>query len=342
MAESNETSSKYSRQTLFPPIGVDGQKRLRRSQVLIVGCGALGTAQANALVRAGIGRLRIVDRDYVEESNLQRQMLFDESDARENLPKAVAAERKLKAINGEVEVEGVVADFDHHNGEELSEGFEVVLDGTDNFESRFLLNEISIRGEIPWIYGGAVASNGSTMTIVPGRTACLSCLFPAHPQGLHETCDTVGIISSAASWTAAVQVAEALKILLARWDDLHGCFLSYDIWENRFAKMRVRPNPSCSVCHERRFVYLEGRGPTRVSLCGRDSVQIYQRGKRRIDLNELRKRLEKVGPVKANGYLLRCILERFELTVFPDGRTIVKGTQDPALARSLYARYVGG
>ena len=342
MADSKRTSSKYSRQTLFPPIGVEGQKRICRSQVMIVGCGALGTAQANALVRAGIGRLRIVDRDYVEESNLQRQLLFDEADARENLPKAVAAERKLKAINGEVQVEAVVADFDHRNGEELAEGFEVILDGTDNFESRFLLNEVSIRSEIPWIYGGAVASSGSTMTIVPRRTACLSCLFPAPPQGMYETCDTVGIISSAASWTAAVQVAETLKVLLNRWEDLHGCFLSYDVWENRFAKMRVPSNPSCPVCRERRFVYLEGRGPTRVSLCGRDSVQIYQRGKRRIDLNELRERLEKVGPVKANDYLLRCTLERFELTVFPDGRTIVKGTQDPALARSLYSRYVGG
>ena len=342
MANLEETSLKYSRQQLFPPIGIDGQEHLRRSQVMIVGCGALGTAQANALVRAGIGRLRIVDRDFVEESNLQRQILFDELDAKETLPKAVAAERKLKAINGEVEVEGIVADFDHRNGEELAKGFGVILDGTDNFESRYLLNEISIRADIPWIYGGAVASSGSTMTIVPGRTACLSCLFPVYPKGMHETCDTMGIISSVASWTAAVQVTEALKILLARWDDLHGYFFSYDIWKNQFAKMRVQPNSSCLVCRKREFVYLEGRGPTKVSLCGRDSVQIYQRGKRKINLKELQKRLEKVGPVKANSYLLRCILEKFELTVFPDGRTIVKGTQDPALARSLYARFVGG
>ena len=347
MTDSNSKSdftreSRYSRQILFPQIGEEGQRRIEGSQVVIVGCGALGTAQANALVRAGVGRLRIVDRDYVEESNLQRQMLFDESDAAENLPKAVAAERKLKTINRLIEVEGVVADLNHRNGEELVKGFDLILDGTDNFETRYLLNELSVREGIPWIYGGAVGSAGSTFTVAPGRTACLSCLFPALPEGLHETCDTVGILSPAASWTAAVQVSEAIKILLGRWESLHGSFLSYDVWENRSGQVRVEPDPNCRVCRRRDFMHLEGRGPTRISLCGRNSVQIHQRGERRLDLEELRKRLEKRGSVRANAYLLRCRLEDYELTVFPDGRTIVKGTQDPAVARSLYARYVSG
>ncbi len=334
--------SRYSRQILFPPIGAEGQKRIEQSQALIVGCGALGTAQANALVRAGLGKLRIVDRDFVEESNLQRQLLFEESDARDNLPKAIAAEQRLKAVNRSVVVEGVVEDFNASNCEELTEGSQLILDGTDNFETRYLLNEISIREEIPWIYGGAVGSAGSTLTVVPGRTACLSCVFPSPPQGLHETCDTVGILSSAASWTAAVQVAEALKVLIGRWDDLHGCFLTYDVWLNRFGQIHTQPNSSCPVCRRREFLYLVGRGSTRVSLCGRNSVQIHQRESRRIDLDQLKTRLEKVGTVRANAYLLRCLLNEYELTVFPDGRTIVKGTQDTAVARSLYARYVGG
>ena len=334
--------SRYSRQILFPPIGTEGQKRIEQSQVLIVGCGALGTAQANALVRAGLGRLRIVDRDFVEESNLQRQLLFEESDARDNIPKAIAAEQRLKAVNRSVQVEGVVEDFNESNCEELTEGSQLILDGTDNFEARYLLNEISIREEIPWIYGGAVGSCGSTLTVVPGRTACLSCVFPSSPQGLYETCDTVGILSSAASWTAAIQVAEALKVLIGRWGDLHGCLLTYDVWLNRFGQIQTKPNPSCPVCRGREFLYLEGRGSTRVSLCGRNSVQIHQRDSRRIDLDQLKTRLEKVGPVRANAYLLRCLLNEYELTVFPDGRTIVKGTQDTAVARSLYARYVGG
>jgi molybdopterin-synthase adenylyltransferase len=332
---------KYSRQVLFQPIGVEGQERLLKSRVVIAGCGALGTTQANGLVRAGVGTLRIVDRDYVEESNLQRQILFDEADASENLPKAVAAERKLKRINSDVAVEGLVADIDSQNAEDLLEGFHLILDGTDNFETRYLLNDVSVKHGIPWIYGAVVASYATTLTVIPGRSPCLACVFPEPPQGLHETCDTAGIIAPAAAWAAAVQVAEALKLLVGRPEDLHGSLLAYDVWQNRFQQVKPGIDPGCRACGGRDFIHLEGAGSASVSLCGRNSVQIHHREPRKLDLAALQARLARFGPVKANDYLLKCLLDPYELTVFPDGRAIVKGTQDPAVARALYAKYVG-
>jgi len=332
---------KYSRQILFQPIGAEGQEKLLRSKVVIIGCGALGTAQANALVRAGVGTVRIVDRDYVEESNLQRQILFDEADARESLPKAVAAERKLKHINTDVHVEGVVADADSRNIEELVEGFEVMLDATDNFETRYLVNDVSVKLGVPWIYGAVVASSATTMTILPGRSPCLACVFPRPPQGLHDTCDTVGVISPAVSWAVAIQVTETLKILLGREAELHGSLLAYDVWENRFQQVRPRRDPQCRACGAREFLYLERSGPTQISLCGRNSVQIHQTGSRALDLTVLEARLERFGPVKANEFLLKCFLDPYELTIFSDGRAIVKGTRDPAVARGIYAKYIG-
>lgn len=332
---------KYSRQILFQPIGAEGQEKLLRARLVIVGCGALGSAQANALVRAGIGALRIVDRDYVEESNLQRQTLFDEADAAENLPKAVAAERKLKRINSDVEVEGIVADADSRRVEELVAGSQVILDGTDNFETRYLLNDVALKLGIPWIYGAVVASYATTLTILPGRTACLACVFPEPPQGMHPTCDTVGVIAPAVAWAAAVQATEALKILLGREEELHGSLLTYDVWENRFQQVKPQFDPRCRACGARDFVHLEGGGPTRVTLCGRNSVQIHQRQPRTLDLAALKTRLAQFGPVRANEYLLKCSLDPYELTVFPDGRAIVKGTQDPSVARGLYAKYIG-
>jgi molybdopterin-synthase adenylyltransferase len=332
---------KYSRQVLFQPIGVEGQERLLNSRVVIAGCGALGTTQANGLVRAGVGTLRIVDRDYVEESNLQRQILFDEADASENLPKAVAAERKLKRINSDVAVEGVVADIDSQNAEDLLGGFHLILDGTDNFETRYLLNDVSVKHGIPWIYGAVVASYATTLTVIPGRSPCLACVFPEPPQGLHETCDTAGIIAPAVAWAAAVQVAEALKLLVGRPEDLHGSFLAYDVWKNRFQQVKPGIDSGCRACGVRDFVHLEGVGSASVSLCGRNSVQIHHREPRKLDLAALQARLARFGPAKANDYLLKCLLEPYELTVFPDGRAIVKGTQDPAVARGLYAKYIG-
>jgi adenylyltransferase/sulfurtransferase len=335
-------SEKYSRQILFSPIGAEGQAKLLGSKVVILGCGALGTAQANALVRAGVGTLRIVDRDFVEESNLQRQMLFDEADARESLPKAVAAQRKLRQINSDINVEGTVADADSSNVEEFIEGFHLALDATDNFETRYLLNDAAVKLGIPWIYGAVVGSYAATMTILPGRTACLACIFPKPPHGLHETCDTVGVISPAVSWAAAIQTTEALKILLGRESELHGSLLAYDVWSNHFQPVKAPRDPQCRVCVAHEFAYLEQGQTTHVSMCGRNSVQIHQSESRGLDLAELKARLERFGPVQANEFLLKCSLDPYELTVFPDGRVIVKGTQDPAVARGLYARYIGG
>ncbi len=332
---------KYSRQILFEPIGVAGQEKLGRSKVVIVGCGALGTAQANALVRAGLGALRLVDRDYVELSNLQRQMLFDEADAADNLPKAVAAERHLQRINSDVKVEGVVADLESSNAEDLLRGFDVILDGTDNFEARYLLNDVALKLGVPWIYGAVVASYATTLTILPQRTPCLACVYPRPPEGAHDTCDTVGVIAAAVAWAAAVQVTEALKILLGREAELHGSLLAYDVWKNRYQQVKPALDPRCRACQARDFTSLAGNGAARTTLCGRNAVQIRPGTSRRLDLTTLKRRLERFGPVRANGFLLQCRLDAFELTVFPDGRAIVKGTEDPAVARGVYARYIG-
>lgn len=332
---------KYSRQILFRPIGPEGQQKLLQSRVVIIGCGALGTAQAATLARAGVGTLRIVDRDYVEESNLQRQTLFDEADAAQNLPKAVAAERKLKQINSDVRVEGIVADVEGSNVEELIRGFAVVLDGTDNFEARYLVNDAAVKLGVPWIYGAAVASYAATLTILPGRSPCLSCVFPHPPQGMQETCDTVGVIAPAVAWASALQVTEALKILLGRESELHGSLLAYDVWKNQYQQVRPKRDPNCRTCGAREFAYLESDAPAQTTLCGRDAVQIRQLRPQALDLAALRRRLEQFGSVRGNEYLLRCALGPYELTIFPDGRTIVKGTDDPAVARGVYAKYVG-
>jgi molybdopterin-synthase adenylyltransferase len=332
---------KYSRQILFAPIGEAGQARLKRSRVVIVGAGALGTVQASQLARAGVGTLRLVDRDFVEESNLQRQMLFDESDAAANLPKAVAAERKLRAINSDIGIEGVVADFEPRNAEELVRGFDVILDGTDNFEARYLLNDAAVKLGIPWGYGAAVGSYAATMTIRPGETACLACVFPAPPVGVGDTCDTVGVIAPAVAWAAALQVTETLKLLLGRVEDLHGELLSADIWGNSFQRVRPRRDPACQVCGAREFRHLSGEKSVAESLCGRNAVQLRQADSRALDMRELRMRLEPLGLVRGNEFLLRFELAPYELTVFPDGRAIVKGTDDPAVARGLYAKYIG-
>ncbi|HMD95893.1 MAG TPA: ThiF family adenylyltransferase [Terriglobia bacterium] len=332
---------RYSRQMLFQPIGSEGQERLLRAKAVIIGCGALGTAQANQLARAGVGTLRLVDRDYVEESNLQRQMLFDEADAAESLPKAVAAEAKLRRINSDVHVEGVVADVDSRNIEGLVAGFDVILDGTDNFETRYLLNDAALKLGIPWVYGAVVGSYAVTLTILPGRTACLACVFPDPPQGMHPTCDTAGVIAPAVEWAAALQVTEALKILLGREAELHGSLLAADLWKNQFQQVRPQRNAACRACGALDFVHLKEGASSAISLCGRNAVQIHQRESRQFDLKALQSRLQRFGPVRANAYLLKCSLDAYELTVFPDGRAIIRGTQDPAVARGLYAKYIG-
>ena len=336
---------KYSRQILFAGIGEEGQQRLLQSSAVLVGCGALGTVAANLLVRAGVRRLRIIDRDFVELSNLQRQTLFEESDARESLPKAVAAQRRLAAINSGAAVEPVVADLNPENTRELLSGFPLILDGTDNFETRLLINDAAIALGVPWIYAAAVASYGLTFTILPGETACLACLLESNGKfaglGLEETCDTAGILNSAASVIASIEAAEATKLLAGKSEALNGRLVSCDVWTGRFQSIRVARNPQCRACVRRDFTYLEGEAQPHVTLCGRDSVQIHERS-RRLDLGKLGRRIEKtVTGVRRNDFLLRFRVPPYELTVFPDGRAVIKGTRDPAVARSLYARYIG-
>jgi len=336
------TYEKYSRQILFAPIGEAGQQRLLEASAVLVGCGALGTAQANLLVRAGLGRLRIVDRDFVEPSNLQRQTLFDESDAREALPKAVAAERKLRAINPEVRVEGVVGDLTAENAEELLSGFPLILDGTDNFETRFLVNDVAVKLGVPWIYGAVVSSYGVTLTVRPGETPCLACLLEERTQhGVEETCDTVGVLNAAVAQIASFQAAEAIKLLTANTAALHGRLISCDLWAGQFQAIRVARDAACRACARRDFRYLQGQAQPHITLCGRDSVQIHERG-RRLDLATLGRRLASTAAeVRQNDFLLRFRVAPYELTVFADGRAIIKGTRDASVARSLYARYLG-
>ena len=345
---------KYSRQILFAPIGVEGQRRLLGSSAVIVGCGAIGAAAANLLVRAGVGRVRVLDRDFVEPSNLQRQILFDETDARAALPKAVAAERKLRAINSAVQVEGIVADIVPTNVAELLGGFDVILDGTDNFETRLLVNDFAVRAPRPWIYAAAVASYGVTLAIRPGVTACLACFVEGQREGgLEDTCDTIGVLGPIVNLIASLEVAEALKLLSGPDSGQDAAqkttenpastsrLISCDVWSGRMQSVRLARNPDCRACGRRDFAYLNGDAQPHITMCGRDSVQIHERG-RALDLAALRARLEQaVGSVRHNDFLLRFAIPPHEMTVFADGRAILKGSQDPVLARSLYARYIG-
>ncbi|HYM10924.1 MAG TPA: ThiF family adenylyltransferase [Bryobacterales bacterium] len=332
---------KYSRQILFPPLGEQGQEKLLRSRAVIVGCGALGSVHANALARAGVGEIVIIDRDYVEPSNLQRQWLFDEADAAEALPKAVAAARKLAAINSSIVARPVVADLTPPNAEELLLPADVILDGTDNFDTRYLINDVALKHGVSWIYGAAVGSAGFTMPILPGVAACLSCLFPEPPSGLQPTCDTAGVLNAITALIASLQVADAIKILCGRSEDVEPRLLSIDVWKNTWRSISTRErSPDCPACAQRRFVHLEGAERPPISLCGRNSVQIHARSSS-IDLRALGESLRPLGPVRSNEYALRFLCSPYEMTVFPDGRAIIKGTTDIGVARSLYARYVG-
>jgi len=340
---------RYSRQILFAPLGEEGQKRLLETRAVVVGCGALGTALAGLLVRAGVGRLRLVDRDFVELSNLQRQTLFEEADARDALPKAVAAERRLRAANADVAIEGVVADVTPENVAELAGGFPLILDGTDNFETRMLLNDYAVSAGVPWIYAAAVGSYGVTFTVRPGETACLACLVESSADGnaaarglpAEETCDTAGVLNTAAAVVGALEAAEAVKLLSGHPEALSGRLVSCDVWKGRFQSVRVERDAGCRACVRREFRWLEGAAQPQVTMCGRDSVQIHER-RRQLDLEELARRLSTVaGGVRTNGFLLRFSVPPCEVTVFPDGRAVFKGTKDPAVARSLYARYIG-
>jgi adenylyltransferase/sulfurtransferase len=337
----SEDRERYSRQILFHGIGEGGQERLLGAHAAIAGCGALGTFHAGALARAGVGRITIVDRDSVEPSNLQRQWLFDEDDAAEGLPKAVAAERRLTRVNSGVTVRGVVADLRPENIGELLEGADAVLDGLDNFESRFLLNDYAVSTNTPWIHGAAVGSYGIVMPVIPGRTACLRCVYPKPPGGAQPTCETAGVLNAITAAVASLQVAAALKLLSGHADAVEPRITTMDFWSGGIRQIEQPPrDPDCPACGKGEFPYLEGECHAPVSLCGRNAVQIHDR-RGALDLAALRKRLSSFGEVRANEFALRFFAKGYEMTIFPDGRAIVKGTTDSALARSLYARYIG-
>ena len=336
-----EVEERYSRQVLFAPLGEEGQQKLVAARIAIVGCGATGSALASLLARAGIGWLRIIDRDFVEPSNLQRQNLFDETDAAESLPKAVAAAKKIGALNSGIYVEPHVTDLQPENADALLGNVQLILDGTDNFETRYLINDYAVKKSLPWIYTAAVGSYGLTMNILPGETACLSCIFPEPPAGAVETCDTAGILNSAINFAASIAATEAIKLLVGAKDSLRRTMLSYDLWRNQGGEVAAAsPAKNCRTCQRREFVHLSGEGRPNITLCGRNSVQIHEHTKS-IDLADISKRLTPLGQVRHNGFMLKFSKEPFEITLFPDGRAIIKGTTDTAVARSLYARYVG-
>ena len=332
---------RYSRQILFPGIGEQGQEAMLASHAVVIGCGALGSFHAAALARAGVGRLTIIDRDYVEPSNLHRQWLFEESDAAESLPKAAAAARRIAAVNSAVEVRGIVADLTARNAEELLGGADVMLDGTDNFEARYLVNDFAVSRGIPWIYGAAVGSYGIAMPVIPGHTACLRCVYPDPPAGVQPTCETAGVLNVIISAVASIQVADALKILCGGVSQVQPRITTIDLWYGGIRQIEAPArDPDCPTCGKREFSYLEERRRPPVTLCGRNAVQVHER-ERPLDLAELKKRLAPLGDVRASEFALRFRVEPYEMTIFPDGRAIVKGTSDEGVARSLYARYVG-
>jgi adenylyltransferase/sulfurtransferase len=330
---------RYSRQILFSGLGEQGQQHLLDARIAVAGCGALGSFQAGALARAGIGFLRIVDRDYVELSNLQRQWLFDECDVEQALPKAAAAARKIAGINAGVQVEPVVADLTPSNVEDLLGEVDLILDGTDNFETRYLINDFAVERGIPWIYGAAVGSYGITMPVIPGKTACLRCIYPDPPSGVQPTCETAGVLGTITALIASLQVSEAIKILCGA--PPASKITTVDVWSGEIRQV-AQPGPvsDCPTCGLRQFPYLAGERRAPVSLCGQNAVQIHERG-RPLELRDLAAKLAPLGPVRANEFALRFEVPPYLMTIFPDGRAIVKGTTDVGIARSLYARYIG-
>ncbi|MBN9521399.1 ThiF family adenylyltransferase [bacterium] len=342
---------RYSRQMRFPGMGKAGQQKLLASRVTLCGCGALGTVLANVLVRAGVGFIRVVDRDFVEPSNLQRQVLFDESDVADNLPKAEAAATKMRQINSTVTVEPVVADIDRTNIEDLTRDADLILDGSDNFEVRYLINDVAVKHGKPWVYGGAVGSQGMSMTILPGETPCLRCVFEAAPNpGDVGTCETAGVLAPTVNIVASYQATEALKILSGNLAAVNRELLTLDVWENTNRRVKVAPlkgrKGECPCCAKRQFEWLDGaHGTQTTTLCGRNAVQVSHRAANRLDFDQLAATLRASGAVTFNKFLLKFNVEEkgdpFEFTVFPDGRAIIKGTSEPDRARTLYAKYVG-
>jgi adenylyltransferase/sulfurtransferase len=336
---------RYIRQMRYAPLGETGQRRLAQSRALVCGCGALGSTLANMLVRAGVGAVRIVDRDFVEASNLPRQVLFDEADAAAGMPKAIAAAEKLRRINSAAEIEPIVADLDHTNIERLCEGVDAIVDGTDNFETRFLVNDAAVQRGLPWVYGGCLGAEGQTMTILPGVTPCLRCLMQeCPPPGSTPTCDVAGILGPIVGVIASIQALEAIKILSGNRDAASRFLTVVELWDNRIRQVDIstlRDQVDCPACKHHQFPWLAGKeGSHTAVLCGRNAVQLTHPGAH-ISLDELARKLEGVGQVTRNQFLLRLKVEGYELTIFPDARAIISGTSDVATARTVYAKYVG-
>jgi len=339
---------RYGRQILFPDMGQEGQRHLSASSVLLCGCGALGSVLADTLVRAGVGFVRIVDRDFVERSNLQRQVLFDEMDVASRLPKAVAAAEKLARINSNVKVEPIVADVDHTNILSFSDGVDLILDGTDNFEIRFLINDTSLETGIPWIYAGVIGSHGQTMTVFPNKSACLRCLIENVPEpGTTETCETAGVLGPAVNVIASFEAVDALKLLSGRRDLISPTLMIIDVWDGTLRRMSIedlRDRANCPACQRGERLWLSGsQGSQTTVLCGRNAVQVSPQQNTNLSLPDLAERLEAAGTVTHNPYLLRLLLRDpdYDVTVFRDGRAIIKGTDDISVARAVYSRYIG-
>jgi molybdopterin/thiamine biosynthesis adenylyltransferase len=334
---------RYSRQTLFGPIGKDGQKRLGESAVAIIGCGALGTVIANNLCRAGIGRLVIADRDYIELNNLQRQILFDEEDITRRLPKAIAAAEKLQRVNSTTKIEALVEDINADGIESLVQNVDLVLDATDNFETRYLINDACVKHAKPWIYSAVIASYGVTMNIIPRVTPCLRCIFPEMPlPGTTPTCDTAGVLNGIVGAIVGVATTEALKLLLQS-DKVSREMFWMDVWENTSERIELPHQADCPTCGLHQYEFLDSlNGTSSASLCGRNAVQVRSgRKHEKINLPDLAERLRPVGQVSFNEFLLRFIVDDYELTIFPDARAIIKGTNDEQVALSVYSRYIG-
>jgi adenylyltransferase/sulfurtransferase len=337
---------RYIRQVRYPRLGEAGQKRLLASTALICGCGALGSVLANTLARAGVGKLRIVDRDFLEKNNLQRQVLYTEDDVASGLPKAIAAKAHLERINSEIEIEAIVADVDAGNIASLVQGADMILDGTDNFETRFLLNDAALKYNLPWVYGGCIGAEGQTMTILPGETACLRCLMPeAPPPGSTPTCDAAGILGTIINVIASIEANEAIKILSGHREAISRTLTVFELWDNRIRQVKLdtlRESSECPACNRREFPWLEGaRGSHTAILCGRNAVQLSFADRQELSLESLAAKLEGLGPVRHNRYLLRFEIAPYQLTVFPDGRAIIGGTEDIAEAKTVYAKYIG-
>jgi molybdopterin-synthase adenylyltransferase len=352
MTDSNESTfndpafARYARQMRYAPLGVDGQRHLREATALVVGCGALGSVIANLLARAGVGKLRIIDRDFLELNNLQRQVLYDEDDVASGLPKAIAARNRLALINSQIEIEAEVADVDHTNIERLARGAAVIVDGTDNFETRYLLNDASLKFGIPWVYGGCIGAEGQTLTVIPGKSPCLRCLMPEPPPpGSTETCDSAGILGTIIGVIASMEANEALKILSGNVSMVSRTWNVFDLWENSIRQIKLdnfQASADCPTCTGREFPWLEGkRGSHTAVLCGRNSVQLSFPGREAVSLDSLAEKLRAVGTVTRNRYLVRAAIGDYQITVFPDGRAVIGGTEDVAEARSVYAKYVG-